>query len=224
MIPLHVDGLEVRYPGLDAPALLVPSLRLQAGERVAVTGASGSGKTTLLNMLTGLDRAAVGRIRWDGTDLGALSERARDRWRGEHVGLVMQDFHLFPGMSAIDNVVLPQRMQGRRADKAEAARLLGRVGIARHAQGVETLSRGQMQRVAVARALAGRPGILVADEPTASLDEEAGAAVAELLLELAREAGATLIVATHDRRLVSRLDRVLALEGGRILDGAGAAP
>jgi putative ABC transport system ATP-binding protein len=219
VLALAVNDLEVRFRGLDAPALAVPELRLGAGARVAVTGASGSGKTTLLNMLTGLDRASRGSIRWGEVDVAALSERRRDRWRGLHVGLVMQDFHLFPGLSALDNVLLPLRLRPRRADgtaKAAAARLLDRVGIERHRQAVETMSRGQMQRVAVARALVGRPGLLVADEPTASLDEEAGGGVADLLLELAAEAGTTLIVASHDPRLVRRLDRVLRLANGRI--------
>lgn len=221
MLPLAIADLEVRFAGLGAPALSVPALELKAGERVAVTGASGSGKTTLLNILTGLDRPSRGRIRWAETDLAGLSERGRDRWRGAHVGLVMQDFHLFPGLSAIDNVLLPQRLRRRRGDREAAARLLDRVGIARHRQPVETLSRGQMQRVAVARALVGRPGLLVADEPTASLDEESGGAVADLLLELAAESGTTLIVASHDPRLVMRLDRVLRLDSGRILSFDG---
>ena len=217
MLPLAVRDLEVHFAGLDAPALAVPDLRIGAGERIAVTGASGSGKTTLLNMLTGLDRAPRGSIRWEGTDLAVMTERQRDRWRGANVGLVMQDFHLFPGLSALDNVLLPQRLRWRGdVASAAAARLLDRVGIARHGQCVETLSRGQMQRVAVARALARRPGILVADEPTASLDEESGGAVVDLLLELVAETGTTLIVASHDPRLVTRLDRLLRLDNGRL--------
>ncbi|KAB0680201.1 ABC transporter ATP-binding protein [Aureimonas leprariae] len=219
MLALAVRDLEVRFAGLDTPALAVPDLALAAGERVAVTGASGSGKTTLVNMLTGLDRATRGSIRWGDTDIAALPERRRDRWRGLHVGLVMQDFHLFPGLSALDNVLLPMRLRLKRPDagmRLHAVRLLDRVGIARHAQSAETLSRGQMQRVAVAGALVGRPGLLVADEPTASLDEAAGGQVADLLLELAAETGTTLIVASHDPRLVSRLGRELRLENGRI--------
>lgn len=222
MPALCVRDLEVRFPGLDRPALAVPALDLAAGERVAVTGPSGSGKTTLLNMLTGLDRASGGRVDWGGTDLTSLSEGGRDKWRAANVGLVMQDFHLFAGLSAFENVVLPQRLAHLRLPAGsadEAKRLLERVGISRLDQPVETMSRGQMQRVAVARALAARPGILVADEPTASLDAEAGAAVADLLLDLAGEAGATLIVATHDPALLGRLDRRLRLEGGRLVTG-----
>lgn len=219
MPELRIADLLVRFPGLERPALDIPALSVPAGARVALTGPSGSGKTTLVNIVTGLERAPAGRVLWDGTDISRLGEGARDRWRAGHVGLVMQDFHLIPGLSAFENVVLPQRLARLRlppAVREEAARLLARVGIPRPGQKVETLSRGQMQRVAVARALIARPGIIIADEPTASLDADAGAAVADLLADLAREAGATLLVATHDGRLIAAMDRVLRLEGGRL--------
>ncbi|GGE23089.1 ABC transporter [Aureimonas endophytica] len=225
MLGLAIDALEVRFRGLAAPALAIPSLRLEPGARIALTGASGSGKTTLINALTGLERVRHGALRWGETDLATLSETRRDRWRARHVGLVMQDFHLFPGLSAIENVLLPNRLARTRPQaeaRAEAERLLDRVGVARRDGRVETLSRGQMQRVAVARALVTRPGILVADEPTASLDAEAGAAVGELLLDLATETGATLIVASHDPRLLERLGGVLRLANGRLLPAEGA--
>ncbi|WP_341991572.1 ATP-binding cassette domain-containing protein [Azorhizobium sp. AG788] len=218
---LTIHDLEVRFPGLEHPALAIAALDLAAGAQVAVTGPSGCGKTTLLNILTGLERIRHGAVVWQGVDLARLGEGARDRWRAQNVGLVMQDFHLFPGLSAFDNVVLPQRLSHVRLPasvKGEAQRLLERVGIAAPEQPIETMSRGQMQRVAVARALVARPRILVADEPTASLDGEAGAVVADLLVELAGEAGATLIVASHDVRLVGRLGRVLRLEDGRLVD------
>lgn len=225
MASLSVRDLEVRFPGLDRPALAIPALDLAAGARVALVGPSGSGKTTFLNMLTGLDRVRHGVVRWAGIDLAGLSEPARDRWRAAHVGLVMQDFHLFPGLSALDNVLLPRRLAGlvpqaparAAADLARGRALLDRVGIERPEQPVETMSRGQMQRVAVARALLAQPPILVADEPTASLDEAAGDAVAGLLLRLAAEERATLIVASHDRRLIERQDRVLRLDAGRLV-------
>ncbi|MFO1105957.1 MAG: ATP-binding cassette domain-containing protein [Amaricoccus sp.] len=226
MASLLVHDLVVRYPGLDQPALAVPSLAIAAGERVALCGPSGCGKTTLLNMMTGLDRVPAGRVVWDETDLATLGESARDRWRAANIGLVMQDFHLFPGLSALDNVLLPQRLAWRplpAGARDEALRLLARTGVPRPDQPVETLSRGQMQRVAVARALAARPAILVADEPTASLDAEAGTAVAALLTELATEAGATLVVATHDPRLIERLGRVVRLADGRIVADAALA-
>jgi putative ABC transport system ATP-binding protein len=177
-------------------------------------------------MITGLARVPEGRVDWDGIDLATLGESARDRWRARNVGLVMQDFHLFPGLSALDNVLLPQRLRWRGAGpsaRAEALRLLERAGVPRPEQRVETLSRGQMQRVAVARALAARPAILVADEPTASLDAESGGAVGALISELAAEVGTTLVVATHDPRLIDRLGRVLHLADGRLVDGRLAA-
>lgn len=219
MLGLSMEKLEVRYPGLPVPALDIGALALQAGARIALTGPSGSGKTTFINIVTGMERAGSGSVTWGNDDLARLSEVRRDRWRARNVGLVMQEFHLFPGLSAVANVLLPQRLSrfGLPAEmRGRALELLERVGIERPGQPVETMSRGQMQRVAVARALAGRPGLIVADEPTASLDPESGAAVAGLLLELAGETGATLIVATHDERLVGRLDHALRLENGRL--------
>lgn len=219
MPDLQVKDLRVAFPGLERPALDVPLLRIPRGEKLAVNGPSGCGKTTLVNILCGLERVQKGAVDWGGIDLAGLSESDRDRWRAENVGLVMQEFHLFPGLSALENVLLPKRLRRLRLpqDVRQAAEmLLERVGITRTGQRIETMSRGQMQRVACARALLGGPSILLADEPTASLDMQASAAVADLILELAAERGATLIVATHDRALTARLDRVLALESGRV--------
>jgi putative ABC transport system ATP-binding protein len=219
MIPLAIERLEVRYPGLPVPALDIPALAIEPGAQVALVGPSGSGKTTFINVATGMERVRTGKLAWAGDDLAAMSEGGRDRWRARNVGLVMQDFHLFPGLSALGNVLLPQRLSRFRLPegaRAFALDMLGRVGLERPDQPVETMSRGQMQRVAVARALSGRPGIIVADEPTASLDADSGAAVADLIIGLASEAGATLIVATHDARLIDRLGRPLRLENGRV--------
>ncbi len=221
MLALSVEGLQVRYPGLPVPALDLPSLSLPAGEKAALVGPSGSGKTTFINIVTGMDRAGAGRVAWNDRNIAALPEGGRDRWRARNVGLVMQDFHLFAGLSAEANVLLPQRLSHLRlpfGTRAWARELLARVGIERPDQRVGTMSRGQMQRVAVARALVGRPGLIVADEPTASLDAEAGAAVADLLVELAGEAGSTLIVASHDARLVERMGCTLRLENGRLAE------
>lgn len=221
MLALAIDKLEVRYPGLPVPALDLPSLAIEPGAHVALTGPSGSGKTTFINVVTGMERIRAGRVAWGDEDLAAMPEGRRDRWRARNVGLVMQDFHLFPGLSAVGNVLLPQRLSHFGLPDgvhALALDMLARVGIERPDQSVETMSRGQMQRVAVARALAGRPGVIVADEPTASLDPESGGAVADLLIELARDAGATLIVATHDTHLIGRLSRTLRLENGRVGD------
>ncbi|MET3660426.1 ABC transporter ATP-binding protein [Aquamicrobium ahrensii] len=219
MLALSVDGLQVRYPGLPVPALDLPSLSLAAGETAALVGPSGSGKTTFINIVTGMERAGSGRVAWNDENIAGLPEGGRDRWRARNVGLVMQDFHLFPGLSAEANVLLPQRLSHLRLPagmQPRARELLARVGIERPEQLVGTMSRGQMQRVAVARSLVGRPGLIVADEPTASLDAESGAAVANLLVELAQEAGSTLIVASHDGRLIERMGRTLRLENGRL--------
>jgi putative ABC transport system ATP-binding protein len=218
MLALSVEKLSVSFPGLDAPVLVLDDLKIAAGEHVAVTGGSGSGKSTFINMVTGLDRAAFGNILWDGQDIARLSEGARDRWRAKHVGLVMQDFHLFQGLSAVDNVLLPARLS-RVADRAmidRAHELLSSVGLTRPGQKIDTMSRGEMQRVAIARALLRRPGVVVADEPTASLDGASGEAVGKLLLDMATSAGSTMIVVSHDQTLIERLDRRLTLAAGRV--------
>ncbi|KOF15404.1 ABC transporter [Ensifer adhaerens] len=220
MLGLQLAGVDVSFPGLAAPALAIDSLSVTAGSRVALTGASGSGKSTLISILTGLERAGQGRVLWGGVDICALSEGGRDRWRGANIGLVLQDFHLFPGLSALENVLLPARLSGAmtRDVGARAEHLLLRVGLARPTQMIETMSRGEMQRVAIARALLRKPGVVIADEPTASLDSDAGDAVGDLLLELSTESGCTLIVATHELALSRRMDRRIRLAAGRIVE------
>lgn len=209
----------MRFPGLDAPVLAVERLHLPAGGRLAITGASGSGKSTLVNAITGLETVTSGSVSWGGTDIARLPVGKRDAFRAAHIGLVMQDFHLFPGLSALENVVLPVRLSRRLKpeERERALHLLDVTGIARPGQPVETLSRGEMQRVAVARALLPKPGVIVADEPTASLDRRTGADVADILVRLARDEGATLVVVTHDPVLTERLDRRIDLDGGRIV-------
>ncbi len=224
MLPLALSDVSISFPGLAQPVLAIDNLTVPAGKRLAVTGASGSGKSTFVNLISGLERPDNGTIRWRDTDIASLSESRRDRWRATNVGLVMQDFHLFPGLTAIDNVLLPARLaRAATAEvKARALVLLSRVSLSRPNQSVETMSRGEMQRVAVARALLRRPGVIIADEPTASLDAEAGAEVGKLLLELAEQEGATLIVVSHDERLTERLDRRIRLASGRIVDDTAA--
>ncbi|GEO81354.1 ABC transporter ATP-binding protein [Pararhodospirillum oryzae] len=219
MPALSIHNLEVRYPGLDQPALALEAFDVAAGQALVVTGPSGAGKTTFLNAVTGLDGRGKGVVAWDGVNLIGLSETARDAWRARHVGLVMQNFHLFPGLSVLENVLLPQRLAHRRLPaglRADALALLDRVGLERPHQRAGTLSRGQMQRTAVARALLRRPGIVVADEPTASLDPDAGKAVADLLIDLSTPLGATLIVASHDPVFLARLPRVVTIRAGRV--------
>ncbi|WP_065375833.1 ABC transporter ATP-binding protein [Ensifer adhaerens] len=225
MLALGISGLTMRFPGLDTPVLAIDRLHLPAGGQLVVTGASGSGKSTLVNAITGLETATSGSVSWGGTDLARLSVRRRDAFRAAHIGLVMQDFHLFPGLSAFENVVLPVRLSRRLTpvERERALYLLEITGIARPDQPIETLSRGEMQRVAVARALLSKPGVIVADEPTASLDRRTGGEVAELIVRLAREEGATLVVVTHDPALMDRLDRRIDLDGGRIVEDSAEA-
>ncbi|NTF06058.1 ABC transporter ATP-binding protein [Agrobacterium rubi] len=224
MLSLTISGLTVSYPGLATPVLSIDALSVAAGEMIAITGVSGSGKSTFVNIITGLERVREGKVVWSDQDIAGLSETRRDRWRGENVGLVMQEFHLLPGLSAIENVLLPVRlsrvMSGDYGKRAAA--LLEKTGLGRPDQTIDTMSRGEMQRVAIARALLRKPGVIVADEPTASLDPDNGEAIGRLLLDLARADGTTLIVITHDRLLAQRLDRRLELANGRILtDSAG---
>lgn len=208
------------YAGLPAPVLSIPQLAFAAGVRAAVTGPSGAGKTTLINVITGLEKPGSGRVFWNGENIAGLSEVARDQWRAETIGLVMQEFHLFAGISAVENVLLPARLRrcADAASKARAHALLDRVGLGKHGQPIETMSRGEMQRVAVARALLRKPQLIVGDEPTASLDPESAATVTDLLFELAMEEGTMLVIASHDERLIARMDRRIRLVAGRPVD------
>lgn len=227
MLGLVVEDVAVRYADLAQPALDLPWLELAGGTSLAVTGPSGAGKSTFINVVTGLERPSFGRVLWNGTDVATLSEAARDRWRAVSIGLVMQDFHLFPGLSAIENVLLPARFRHFRlpADlRARAEGLLAQVGLDAGSRRIETFSRGEMQRVAIARALLLRPGAIVADEPTASLDSDSAAAVADLLVSLACAEGATLVVVTHDRALSARLDRRIGFAAGRLAAVEEAVP
>ncbi len=222
MLPLKIENLAVTFPGLAAPVLEIDHLEVAAGSHVALTGGSGSGKSTLINIIAGLERIRTGRVFWGEQNLADLSEGKRDQWRAKNIGLVMQDFHLFPGLSALDNILLPARLS-RVADAELVKRahtLFETVGLKRPQQHIETMSRGEMQRVAIARALLRKPGVIIADEPTASLDLESGEAVGDLLLSVAADAGSTLIVASHDQRLVERLGRRLSLKSGRIIGDA----
>lgn len=200
-------------------ALDVPSLDIGRGEMVALGGPSGSGKTTLLHLAAGLMPPGTGEIRFDGEPFLRLPESRRDAWRRHTIGLVFQDFHLFPEMDALGNILLPTTFGGARGeDWRHRARQLGeKLGIADLARPVGLLSRGEQQRVAVIRALLQRPRLLLADEPTASLDAGNAAAVGAALVDEARDLGATLICATHDPVLAGRFTRHLHLAGGRII-------
>jgi putative ABC transport system ATP-binding protein len=220
-------GLSYMLPsGASLDVLDVPRFAVEEGARVGVTGPSGAGKTSLLYALTGIEVPQRGSIEWAGTDIARLGEGARDRWRRETVGFVFQEFHLLPGLSVLDNVLLPSTFTRARvpgALRARARELLARVGLEKGGAHVGDLSRGEMQRVALARALLMAPAVVVADEPTASLDADNAWLVGELLLAVCREQRATLLVVSHDRVLLERLDAVHGLVGGRLVPDASGA-
>jgi putative ABC transport system ATP-binding protein len=224
----HDLRLSYPLPGGDVLQVLnIPQLDIPAGSAVGITGPSGSGKTSLLYVLVGLERPQQGTVSWGETEITRLPEAARDRWRRRSVGFVFQDFHLFPGMSALQNVLLPTAFDHFLVPEdanRRARTLLHRVGLENGRGALEKLSRGEMQRVAVARALLFAPAVVVADEPTASLDSENGRTVGDLLLEMCRQSGSTLVVVSHDPDLLGRLDAIHTLVGGRLSprEGVGA--
>ncbi len=185
---------------------------------MAIVGASGSGKSTLLGILAGLDTPTTGSVQLDGSDLFSLDEDARAQLRGRAVGFVFQSFQLLPALSALENVMLPLELAGRRDAQSAAAAMLGRVGLAeRLGHYPKHLSGGEQQRVALARAFVVQPKLLMADEPTGSLDAAAGESVIKLMFELNAQAGTTLVMVTHDEHLAQRCGRIVRLAGGRIV-------
>ncbi|MGO9995189.1 MAG: ABC transporter ATP-binding protein [Steroidobacteraceae bacterium] len=191
------------------------SLAVRTGETLAIVGASGAGKSTLLAILAGLDSPSTGQVLIAGTDLTELDEDGRAQIRGQHVGFVFQSFHLIPSLTAIENVMLPLELRGRPNARQVAAEALAQVGLtARAAHYPKQLSGGEQQRVAIARAFVTHPAVLFADEPTGNLDTATGQKVTDLLFELNRSIGSTLILVTHDRPLAQRCRRVLELDAG----------
>ena len=190
---------------------------VEAGESLAILGASGSGKSTLLGLLAGLDVPSSGMVRLNGADLFALSEDGRARLRGEMVGFVFQSFQLLPALSALENVMLPLELQDAANASGRARESLRQVGLAERAHHLpKHLSGGEQQRVALARAFVTQPKILFADEPTGNLDAATGSQIIELMLELNRAQGTTLILVTHDEALARRCNRQLHLAAGRV--------
>ena len=188
---------------------------LQARQTAAIVGASGSGKSTLLSMLAGLDIPSQGTVRIQGQDIFALDEDARAALRGQRMGFVFQSFQLLPNLTALENAMLPLELAGARNARQQATEMLKRVGLAqRLGHYPKVLSGGEQQRVALARAFVVQPSVLLADEPTGSLDHATGAAVMELMLELNRELGTTLVVVTHDRGIAAQCERTLTIEAG----------
>jgi len=203
------------------------SFEVEAGATVAIVGASGSGKSTLLGLLAGLDLASSGSVEIFGERIFELDEDARAAWRARNLGFVFQSFQLLPQMTALENVMLPLELAGERNAAGRARELLERVGLGeRLGHYPRTLSGGEQQRVALARAFAPRPRLLFADEPTGSLDVVTGARIIDLLFELNREAGATLVLVTHDEKLAGRCARRLTLTAGRLgaVQGRARAP
>ena len=191
------------------------SLSVRAGESLAIVGASGAGKSTLLALLAGLDSPTTGRVFIAGVDMTELDEDGRAQIRGRHVGFVFQSFHLIPSLTAVENVMLPLELGNRPDARQTAMQALADVGLtARAAHYPKQLSGGEQQRVAIARAFVTHPAVLFADEPTGNLDTVTGQKITDLLFELNRSIGSTLILVTHDRSLAQRCGRVLELAAG----------
>ena len=223
---LSVKSLTKSVPNGVTPLTILHdvSFDVRAGETVAVVGSSGSGKSTLLALLAGLDVPTSGVVRLDGESLYELDEDGRAALRGRLAGFVFQSFQLMPHLNALENVMLPLELAGRGDAEALARETLERVGLGeRERHYPKHLSGGEQQRVAVARAFAPRPQILFADEPTGNLDTVTGATIIELLFELNREFGATLILVTHDDAIAARCGRTLRIAQGRIESDSGAA-
>ncbi|MCB1679333.1 MAG: ABC transporter ATP-binding protein [Halioglobus sp.] len=217
---IKTDNLQKRVPmaGAELEILKGITLEIKSGESVAIVGASGSGKSTLLGLLAGLDEPSGGRVVIGDTDLGQLDEDGRALFRGRHIGFVFQSFQLLPALTALENVMLPLELKGRGDAQAQAETFLERVQLGpRSGHYPSQLSGGEQQRVAIARAFATRPAILFADEPTGNLDTGTGAHIIDLLFELNREQGTTLVLVTHDMHLAGRCRRRLRLDAGALV-------
>ena len=218
-VAIDIAGLRFAWPGGEGDCLDVPAFVIGQGERVFMHGPSGSGKSTLLSLIAGVLAPGAGRISVLGQDLAALSARARDRYRAANIGYVFQLFNLVPYLSALDNILLPCRFSPARRSRLEAApalearRLAARLDLdaALLTRSASDLSVGQQQRVAAARALIGRPGLVIADEPTSALDADRQQRFLDLLLAECDAAGSTLLFVSHDHRLSERFDRRIEL-------------
>jgi putative ABC transport system ATP-binding protein len=219
---VRVEGLGKTVPsgGTGLTILHDISFAVPAGQAVAIVGMSGSGKSTLLGLMAGLDTPTTGRITINGQDLFALDEDGRAALRARMLGFVFQSFQLLPAMTALENVMLPLELAGTAGASSAARTMLERVGLGqRLTHYPKQLSGGEQQRVAIARAFVSQPALLLADEPTGNLDGATGAQVIDLMFELNRERGTTLLLVTHDESLSQRCDRVLRLAGGALVNG-----
>jgi putative ABC transport system ATP-binding protein len=211
-------GKQVSSPEGPLTILSAINLNIARGESVAVVGASGAGKSTLLALLAGLDEPTSGRVWLNGAELTSLDEDGRAAVRAQHVGFVFQSFHLVPSLTALENVMLPLELAGRRDARSAALEVLGNVGlVARKGHYPRQLSGGEQQRVAIARAFVTRPAVLFADEPTGNLDTATGERVMDLLFELNSAVGTTLVLVTHDKTIAARCSRIIHLDAGRMV-------
>lgn len=220
-LAIHLGSVSKRYLAgrRQIPAVRDLSVSVERGEFVAIVGPSGCGKSTLLNLITGIDHADEGRIEVFGEQLNRLSQDELAKWRGRHIGIVFQFFQLMPTLTALENILLPMDLAGIEHDTTTRGRqLLERVGLADLASNLPAeLSGGEQQRIAIARALANQPDMLVADEPTGNLDSRTGAAVVELLRSVWRS-GTTLVIVTHDLELAQQAPRQISMLDGQIIE------
>lgn len=224
---ISVSNLAKSVPIADGDLTILKGINLEikSSETVAIVGASGSGKSTLLGLLAGLDRASEGAVTIDGVDLQALDEDGRAALRGEKVGFIFQSFQLLPALTALENVMLPLELKNTPDAAGRAEEFLSRVGLTeRLTHYPRQLSGGEQQRVAIARAFAGQPAILFADEPTGNLDSKTGERIADLLFQLNREQGTTLVLVTHDGALARRCQRRFEMDAGLLEEQSNPAP
>lgn len=218
---LRVENLTKTYQsaGQTLTVLHDVSFDLQPGDSFAIVGPSGSGKTTLLGLCAGLDRASSGSVWLNGVQLDTLNEDQRAAVRNQHVGFIFQNFQLLPTLTALENVMVPLELRGTRGAERIARDLLDRVGLADRSHHYPLqLSGGEQQRVSLARAFSNRPAVLFADEPTGNLDEDTSATVENLLFDLNREAGTTLVIVTHDLELAAKTQRMIRIRGGHVVE------
>ena len=216
---VRAENLGKRVPSPEGELIILEGVNfaVAAGESVAIVGASGSGKSTLLGLLAGLDTPSSGRVWLAGADLNSLDEDGRAQLRARRVGFVFQSFQLLPGLTALENVMLPLELAGHADPEGAARTVLQQIGLGSRLRHYPAqLSGGEQQRVAIARAFAGDPDLLFADEPTGNLDRRTGQRLIDLLFSLNRRQGATLVLVTHDAELARYCDRSLELDGGRL--------
>ena len=219
---VHLDNIVKSFREGDSERSVLSELnaKIQPGEFVVLMGRSGAGKSTLLNLISGIDLPTDGRVVIGDTDLTTLSETERTLFRREHIGFIFQSFNLISTLTVAENITLPLELSGRGDEEARALEVLERVGLADRGDSFpDRLSGGEQQRVALARALSADPLLILADEPTGNLDYETGEQVMEVLTELVRDFGKTILIATHDRTLIDEADRCLTLHGGQLRDG-----